>query len=158
VARPRPARVSAPPQPVEMVPPVAPAEVQAGSRAGTSDGAQAGVSGGVSGGQVGGVVGGRGSGPVPAGQVAHPPTLLARIAPQYPRPARLAGVEGLVVLEAVVDAHGRVGGDIKVLRSVSGLDDAATEALRRARFTPARDERGQTLPVILEVPIRFVLR
>lgn len=142
------------PQPVE----AAPVEVQAGQTAGAAAGAAAGVVGGVAGGQAGGVVGGRGSGPVPAGQVAHPPTVVARVDPQYPRPARLAGIEGRVVLEAILDTQGRIGTDIKVVRSIPQLDDAAVTALRRWRFKPARNERGEAVAVILEVPIRFVLR
>lgn len=145
-----------PPKPKPVEP--APVEVQAGSAAGATNGAAAGQAGGVAGGQVGGVVGGRGSGPVPAGQVAHPPTVVSRVDPQYPRPARLAGIEGRVVLEAILDTQGRIGSDIKVLRSVPQLDDAAIAALRRWRFKPARNEGGQAVPVILEVPIRFVLR
>jgi outer membrane biosynthesis protein TonB len=38
------------------------------------------------------------------------------------------------------------------------LDDAAAQALRRWRFRPARDHTNQPVRVILEVPVRFVLR
>lgn len=158
--RPRPQRPAAAPKPAAQSPAAQPpaAEVQAGTAVGTPDGMAAGGTGGVSGGVVGGLVGGRGSGPVPAGQVAHPPTVISRVTPQYPRHARLAGVEGLVVLEAILDARGQIAPEVKVLRSVRGLDDAALEALRKWRFKPARDERGHEVAVILEVPIRFVLR
>lgn len=153
----------APPVPRKELPPQvvaapAAAELQAGGAAGTVAGVAAGVAGGVSGGTVGGIVGGRGSGPLPAGQVAHPPSLVRRVTPQYPRAARQRGIEGLVVLEAILDTEGRVGEDIKILESVPALDRAAREALRQWRFKPARNEVGTSVAVILEVPIRFVLR
>lgn len=134
--------------------PAAPAETKSGSLAGTANG----VAGGVQGGTIGGVVGGRGNGPLPAGEVAHPPTLIRRVTPEYPRTARQRGIEGLVVLEAILDVEGRVGRDIKVLESVPDLDRAAIDALRQWRFKPARDKSGTSVAVILEVPIRFVLR
>jgi protein TonB len=155
-ARPKPR--AAAPRPTVAPEPRPVQEVRAGSIAGAVDGAAAGVAGGVVGGQVGGVVAGRGSGPVPAGQVAQQPAVLSRVSPEYPRASRLAGVQGLVLLEAILDEQGRVDPDIKVLRSVPELDRAAVEALRRWRFKPARDERGQAVAVILEVPIRFKLR
>jgi protein TonB len=132
--------------------------VRPGSSAGTAGGTTQGVAGGVEDGTPGGVVGGRGSGPVPAGQVAHPPALLARVSPQYPHAARQRGIMGLVLLEAILDTHGRIDRDIKVLQSVPDLDEAALAALRQWRFEPARDEHGRKVPVILEVPFRFVLR
>jgi protein TonB len=116
------------------------------------------VAGGVEGGTPGGVVGGRGNGPLPAGQVAHPPALLARVAPQYPHAARQRGVNGLVLLEAILDTQGRIHQDIKVLQSVPDLNEAAMAALRQWRFEPARDEHGRSVAVVLEVPFRFVLR
>jgi protein TonB len=148
-----------PPEPVAAaVPERGPAAVQTGTIAGAVDGTAKGVAGGVSGGLPGGIVGGRGTGAVPAGQVAHPPLLIGRVTPQYPRAARQKGVQGLVLLEAVLDTDGRIREDIKVLQSIPELDAAATAALRRWRFRPARDERGRTVPVLLEVPIRFGLR
>lgn len=170
-SKPEPTRVTAPKRPASAArrkvearpqpPPaqaLAPEAVQPGSSAGSAGGSAEGVAGGVEGGTPGGVVGGRGSGPVPAGQVAHPPALLARVRPQYPHAARQRGINGLVVLEAILDTQGRIGRDIKVLQSVPDLDEAAVTALRQWRFEPARDEHGRRVPVILEVPFRFVLR
>ncbi len=137
---------------------VPPAEIASGVATGSVGGVPGGLAGGVKGGVVGGIVGGTGSGPVPVGRVANPPTLVRRVAPVYPEEARRADVEGLVVLEAVLDHNGRIEPGIKVLRSIPMLDDAAVRAVERWRFQPARDANGRTLRVILEVPIRFVLR
>lgn len=135
-----------------------PAEIAPGVAAGTVDGQAGGVVGGVSGGLAGGVVGGTGTAPVPAGAVANPPTLVHRVAPDYPAAARRREIEGLVVLEAVLDREGRIEPGVKVVRSIPALDEEALRAVQQWRFRPARDESGRTLRVILEVPIRFVLR
>jgi protein TonB len=112
----------------------------------------------VTGGRTGGVIGGQGKEPLPVDQVANPPLLLSRVVPDYPRQARLRGVEGLVLLEAILDLEGRIEDSVKVLQSIPSLDQAAIDALRRWRFRPARDHTNQPVRVILEVPVRFVLK
>jgi protein TonB len=134
------------------------ANPQTGIAAGAAGGEAGGVIGGVKGGVSGGVVGGQGTGPLPVSQVANPPVLISRTLPQYPRQARLQSIEGLVLLEAILDREGYIEKDIKVLQSIPLLDEAAIEALRRWRFRPARDHKLQPVRVILEVPIRFVLK
>jgi TonB family protein len=77
--------------------------------------------------------------------------------PDYPDSARREGREGRVLLRVLVDEHGR---SKKVeINSSSGseaLDRAATEALRRWRFHPAR-YGDQTVQSWLRVPIEFRL-
>lgn len=156
--KPRQSEPSVPPRP-ETIPQPAPAvtAAQAGVTAGATAGNSNGVIGGVTGGQTGGVIGGLGKEPLPVSQVATPPLLVSRVMPDYPRQARLRGVEGLVLLEAILDPEGSIEDDIKVLQSIPSLDQAAVEALRRWRFRPARDHTNQPVRVILEVPVRFVL-
>jgi protein TonB len=134
------------------------ADVAPGVAAGSASGQAGGTVGGVEGGVAGGVVGGTGSGPVPVGQVANPPTLVRRVSPVYPEEARRRDIEGLVLLEAILDRDGTIEPGIKVLRSIPLLDAEAVAAVRQWRFRPARDAGGQALRVILEIPIRFVLR
>lgn len=117
-----------------------------------------GVAGGVSGGIAGGVVGSHGSEAIPAGKVAHPPQLLQRVDPDYPAEARRLDVKGLVILEVTLDRDGQVEPDIKVLKSIPMLDSEAVRAVRQWRFRPARNEANLPVRVILEVPLRFVLR
>lgn len=148
----------APAKPAEERREPTPAEIAPGIATGSVGGEAGGVVGGVAGGIVGGVVGGTGTQPVPAGQVAHPPTLVHRVAPTYPDDARRREIEGLVVLEAVLDRDGRIEPGVKVVRSIPALDEEALRAVQQWRFRPARDASGRTLRVILEVPIRFVLR
>jgi periplasmic protein TonB len=143
-------------------PPARPAEapgVSGGVVGGSEGGTVGGTLGGVDGGKLGGVVGGQGDAPVPASQVAVPPVLLSDVRPKYPPIARARGVEGLVVVEVIIDHEGHVESDsVQVKQSASAFDAAATEAVRQWRFRPARNAAGRTVRVILEVPIRFQLR
>ena len=76
---------------------------------------------------------------------------------KYTPEARAAAVEGVVVLDVVVDEHGRAS-DITVVSGLPhGLTDAAIAALRACKFTPG--ERNGT-PVAVRVrgyKIRFML-
>lgn len=123
-----------------------------------ADGQAGGVRGGVSGGLVGGTVGGTGRTLMPAEEAARQPVAISKVMPEYPAVARLRGIEGQVVLEAILAADGRVEPDIAVVHSVPLLDSAAITALRQWRFEPARDRDGAPLRVTLRVPVRFVLR
>jgi len=144
-------------------PSVAPAEEpQAGVATGAVGGEAGGVPGGIVGGTPGGVVGkalekAAIDPPLRLDQVAHPPVVVSRVDPDYPEGARQREIEGRVVLEAIVDREGRIEPEIKVLQSVTMLNNAAITALKQWRFTPGHDENGQAVRVILEVPIRFVL-
>ena len=136
----------------------APAEPAPGIAQGSVDGTAGGVVGGVAGGLPGGVVGGTGTGPVPLSQVAHAPVLVGRVEPVYPEVARRRRIEGLVMLEAILDREGNVEPDIKILQSIPMLDREALAAVAKWRFRPARGRDGGAVRVILEIPIRFVLR
>jgi protein TonB len=142
----------------EPKPQVAAVDVAPGVSAGVAGGQADGVVGGVTGGVAGGVVGGTGTDPIPVRQVAQPPVLLHRVQPKYPQQARRQQIHGLVLLEAVLDRDGRVEPSVKVIESIPMLDDEAIAAVRRWRFRPARSRSGEPLRVIVEIPIRFVLR
>ena len=157
---PRRAPPPRPRAPEESAPEVAlaPAEAAPGTAQGAVGGEAGGVVGGVTGGVAGGVVGSAGAGPMSVGQVANPPVLVRRISPEYPEEARRKEIEGLVVVEAILDREGRVEPNVQVVRSIPILDEEAVAAVRKWRFRPARDRDGSPVRVILEVPIRFVLR
>lgn len=106
----------------------------------------------------GGITGGEGDEPMPANRAALPPAVLTRVKPDYPSSARARGIEGSVVLRAIVDRRGRIEEPIAVVESVSELDAAAIAAVRRWSFRPAEDPSGEPIRVVLEIPIRFVLR
>jgi protein TonB len=156
-ATPQPARpaVRAPRPPRPPAPRPAPAQREA---LGSAEGLAGGAAGGTPAGLVGGQPGGRGDTPVPAERVAHPPVPIDEVLPTYPPMARARGLEGVVLLRAVVDREGRVEDDVSVVRSVPTFDQAAVAAFRRWRFQPGRDGDGATVRVVLEIPIRFQLR
>lgn len=89
------------------------------------------------------------------GGVIRPPDKMVHVSPRYPAIARAAKVEGTVILEAVISATGHVE-DIRVLRSVQLLDDAAIEAVRQWRFTPTF-LNGEPIPVVMTVTVTFTL-
>jgi TonB family protein len=95
---------------------------------------------------------------VPADQVAFAPQPLQQVVPDYPNAARKQGIEGRVVLRAVIDRRGRVEDSIQVIESIPVLDHAAMDALRQWTFKPACDRFGRTLRVKIEIPILFILR
>lgn len=139
--------------------PAAPRE--SGASAGTVSAPQGNPQGheaGVAGGLVGGQVGGLGSDLTPLRQAAVPPRVTHRVMPEYPESARLRGIEGQVLIEAVIARDGSVEPGVKVVQSIPALDDAAVEAFKKWRFSPARDAQGRPLRVILQAPVRFVLR
>ena len=94
----------------------------------------------------------------PLNRAAVAPTVAKRVVPRYPDSARVRGIEGQVVIEAIIGRDGSVEPGVKIIQSIPALDDAAIEAFRQWRFTPGRDASGRPLRVILQAPVRFVLR
>ena len=101
---------------------------------------------------------GSGDSPFPGDQVDEPPVLLSSVVPAYPEDARRRRIEGEVVLQVVVDRNGRVENSIKVIKSIPMLDRAAIDAVRKWRFSPGRNRDGTAVRVLLEIPLRFILR
>jgi protein TonB len=96
--------------------------------------------------------------PAPAVRVGgdiRPPVKVKDAAPVYPEIARAARVQGIVILEATIDASGRVSAT-RLLRSVPLLDEAALAAVRQWVFTPTR-LNGEPTAVIMTVTVQFNL-
>jgi protein TonB len=155
---PKPHRLIVPHKQKRVAPPPTPVALPQGAAEGSAGGVTGGVVGGEAGGKLGGVVGGHGDAPLPANAVEHPPVLISRVLPVYPPMARARGLQGRVVLRAVIDRNGRVEEGITFVESQPMFDTAAVDALRRWRFEPGRDHDGKTVRVLVEVPIRFQLR
>jgi protein TonB len=83
------------------------------------------------------------------------PQKIVDVKPIYPPLAQAAHREGLVILEAVIDAKGVVE-SVRVLKGVQMLDDAAVAAVRQWRFTPAL-LNGEPVPVVMTVTVNFKL-
>ena len=91
-----------------------------------------------------------------AGGNIRPPTKVRHVPPVYPPIAQRNKIEGTVVLEAVIAEDGRVR-DVRVLRSVHLLDQAAVDAVRQWGFTPTL-LNGEAVPVVMTVTVRFELQ
>lgn len=87
---------------------------------------------------------------------AEPPVLKTRVEPQYPAAARKAGVAGEVVLQVVVERDGTIGSVFATQEAPMGLTEAATDAVRRWVYAPARLE-GRPIAVVKTVRVRFAL-
>ena len=83
------------------------------------------------------------------------PTPTRKVPPVYPDSARQAGVEGTVVIGALVCEHGRVVAT-RVIDSIPMLDEAATNCVRQWDFSAAniRDLRVAAWTI---VPVKFSL-
>lgn len=91
---------------------------------------------------------------LPSGPV-NPPSVTKRVQPVYPEEARLAGIEGEIVLKVVIQFDGTIG-DIEVLES-SGRDDfdqAAIECVRQWEFKPAM-QSGIRVTMAVRMTIMF---
>lgn len=106
--------------------------------------------------KVGGVVGGIVGGAIRAEGDIKPPSLLEKVNPVYPETARQAGVEGIVILETVTDIQGNVV-NVRVLRSIPLLDQAAIDAVRQWKYEPVVID-GHPKGVIFTVTVRFSLK
>ncbi len=124
-----------------------------------------GVEGGIAGGIVGGIVGGLPEAPPPpppppepvrVGGNISPPTKTKDVPPTYPRVAQAARVQGIVILEAIIGPSGRVT-EVKVLRSVPLLDEAAIQAVEQWEYTPTL-LNGVPVPIIMTVTVNFTLQ
>jgi TonB family protein len=71
----------------------------------------------------------------------------------YPVDALIAGVTGTVIVEFVIDQRGNVS-DVRVVKSVAKLDDAAIKAVRKWKYEPTRIGDRPT-EVLSHASIRF---
>jgi len=103
-------------------------------------------------------------GPVTPGSVDNPlrvggdikePKKVRDVKPVYPPEAQSARVQGVVIIEALIDTNGNVA-DAKILRSVAMLDQPAVDAVRQWRFTPTL-LNGAAVPILMTVTVNFTL-
>jgi protein TonB len=84
------------------------------------------------------------------------PRKVVDVAPRYPALARESHVDGIVILDVIIDETGNVT-STHVLKSVTLLDQAAIDAVRLWKFTPAR-LNGQAIPIVMTVTVAFRLQ
>lgn len=111
-----------------------------------------------------GVEGGIGTGVTPdqvflESVVEERPEVLSGPQPQYPDLLRQAGIQGRVVVQAIVDTSGRAEPpSVKVIQSPNpGFDQPAKNYVLRALFRPAR-VHGRAVRVLINLPIDFRIK
>ena len=94
--------------------------------------------------------------PVRVGGNIRTPTKIKDVRPAYPPEALAARIQGVVILEAIIDDQGNIA-NAKVLRSIPLLDSAALTALSQWQFTPTL-LNGTPVGVIMTVTVNFTLQ
>jgi protein TonB len=127
---------------------------------GVPDGVWGGVGGGVPGSILGPPGGGGGTAPAPneplaIGGAVQAPVLIRSITPDYPYAARLARVQGRVVLRAVIDESGAIE-NVTVIEGNPLLVPAASDAVARWRYRPATLD-GRPVRVWVLITVHFTL-
>lgn len=83
------------------------------------------------------------------------PEAMTRVPPRYPDSAREAGIDGTVIVQALVACDGSVP-DVRIVKSIPRLDEAAMTAVRAWKFIPAK-ANGHPIAVWVGVPVKFSL-
>ena len=97
---------------------------------------------------------GMGSGPFQIGGAVKAPERIFAPDPVYPEEARQGRVQGVVILQTIIDAAGKVT-NVRVLKGLpSGLTEAAVDAVSQWRFRPATLE-GKPVAVYYLVTVTF---
>jgi TonB family protein len=91
--------------------------------------------------------------PLPTGGDVKTAVLLSKVAPVYPVLAKNQHISGNVVIDALIDANGRVGA-MKVLSGPALLQQAAMDALKQWKYQPASLD-GNPVSVHLMVTLQF---
>jgi TonB family protein len=93
--------------------------------------------------------------PLRVGGNISTPAKTRDVKPVYPQEAQDAGVQGVVVIEAIIDPEGRVE-DTRIVRSVPMLDVAALDAVRQWEYMPTL-MNGQAVAVLMTMTVNFTL-
>jgi len=99
--------------------------------------------------------GGVGTEPIRPGGKIKPPVRTVYVAPVYPDLARIARIQGLVVVECTIDTSGGVV-DARVITGHPLLQKATLDAVRQWRYTATR-LNGVPVAVLMTVTVNFTL-
>jgi TonB family protein len=113
------------------------------------------------------LVAGLAAAPLAAGEQGQParydkttmkePKLVQKVPPQYPPDAKREGVEGTVILDAVIAKDGSVRETRVKQQADARLVSAARAAVEQWRYEPVRDPKGEPIEVIFSVTVLFKL-
>jgi len=91
--------------------------------------------------------------PVPVGGNVQPPRIIYRVNPDYPMLAHQAGIQGEVIISAVIDSQGNVV-DMKVVSGPPLLYSAAMKALGQWKFEPTY-LNGEAVAIKWNASVKF---
>ncbi len=111
----------------------------------------------------------RGGDPQTLGLKQQPPKLVQQVNPVYPAEAKEKGIQGKVILDAVINEKGDVTevrphtGTEKEAATVAEQPDpllakAAIDAVKQWKYEPYKDESGKIVSVRFSVTINFKLK
>jgi len=96
-------------------------------------------------------------GPIHVGGDVKAPVKLLEPKPQYTEIARKARIEGVVIVQAIIDKQGSVT-NVKVLKGLPmGLAEEAVQAIKRWKFEPAT-LNGKPVDVYYNLTVNFRLQ
>ena len=96
-------------------------------------------------------------GPIRVGGDVKPPEKIFGPNPRYTKDARKARIQGVVIIEAIIDKQGNVT-NVKILKTLPmGLDQAAADAVYRWKFRPAT-LNGEPVAVLFNLTANFRLQ
>jgi len=113
-----------------------------------------------------GVEGGSATGIVPSADavlsvdvVQEKPERLAGPLPVYPPLLQQAGIEGVVMVQAIIDTMGRVEpNSLKITQTANpGFNESAKQTVLKSLFRPAR-VYGKAVRVLIQIPINYNLK
>jgi TonB family protein len=96
-------------------------------------------------------------GPILVGGDVKPPERVYAPQPTYTEIARKARIQGVVIVQAIIDREGNVT-NVKVLKGLPmGLEEAAVEAMKQWKFKPAT-LNGKPVTVYYNLTVNFKLQ
>lgn len=97
------------------------------------------------------------AGPYRPGGDVTPPIKIFDLSPTYTEEGRQNRVQGVVILETIVDSNGDVA-RVKVLKGLPlGLTESAVETAKQWKYRPAT-RFGEPVAVVMNVTVRFSLQ
>lgn len=88
--------------------------------------------------------------------VSEKPELIRQVQPKYPELAKRTGIEGTVVIKALIDTEGNIE-KVILLKSIPMLDEAALTAAKQCKYKPGK-QRDKFVKVWVSLPFKFSLR
>lgn len=76
---------------------------------------------------------------------------------KYPEKEKKNGVQGKVLIKAYIDENGNVTQAVNIPQDNKNFIKAATDAIKKAKFTPA-EKNGKKVKSVVTIPVQFKLQ